>query len=112
MLAHRGFSHMALLVRELCLGLDLPADILSLRSRAGLEPQAGLSRTERVRLSKIRYYLKPQSSFKGKSILLVDDILTTGLSALNCARVLMESGARAVDVLTIARSSLFRQGRG
>lgn len=39
----------------------------------------------------------------GKTILLIDDIFTTGSTLNECARVLKEGGAGSVDVLTIAK---------
>ena len=41
---------------------------------------------------------------KGRNILLVDDIFTSGATASNCARVLKTSGALKVTVFTIARA--------
>jgi predicted amidophosphoribosyltransferase len=41
---------------------------------------------------------------KGKSILLVDDIFTSGATASSCAHVLKKSGAASVNVFTLARA--------
>ena len=40
---------------------------------------------------------------KGKKVVLVDDVLTTGTTVSECARVLKKAGAAEVDVLTLAR---------
>jgi ComF family protein len=45
-----------------------------------------------------------QHSLRHKRILLVDDVLTTGVTASACARALMRAGALSVNVLTIARA--------
>ena len=43
------------------------------------------------------------NAVKGRSVLLVDDVLTTGATVDACARALKRGGAKAVNVLTIAR---------
>jgi predicted amidophosphoribosyltransferase len=42
----------------------------------------------------------------GAAILLIDDVLTTGATASECAKVLMRNRARSVDVWTVARGTL------
>ena len=50
------------------------------------------------------FRVKKTDILKGKAILLVDDIFTTGATINECARVLMEAGAREVSSLTLARA--------
>ena len=40
-----------------------------------------------------------------KRILLIDDVFTTGATVRECAKVLLDAGAKQVDVLTLARVS-------
>ncbi len=50
------------------------------------------------------FALRRGRSVKGLSVVLVDDVLTTGATVEECARVLKRAGARRVGVLTLARS--------
>jgi len=46
---------------------------------------------------------------ESKTILLVDDVLTTGATVNECARVLLKGGARKIDVFTVARAGRVRR---
>lgn len=48
-------------------------------------------------------HLKYRATIAGKSVLLVDDVFTTGATLRECAQVLLKAGAREVHVLTVAR---------
>lgn len=65
--------------------------------------QTGLSRIERQRNMQSAFALSKKAAIRGKVILLIDDVLTTGATLEACTQVLLEGGAKAVYVLTLAR---------
>jgi ComF family protein len=67
--------------------------------------QAGLKAEERRRNVRRAFELHPRwvDAVRNKTVLLVDDVLTTGATVEACAQVLQRAGARHVDVLTLAR---------
>ena len=67
-------------------------------------PQTGLARKKRIQNVKNSFAVRNSSKVKGKRFLLVDDVYTTGATTNECAKVLLKSGARYVDVLTLART--------
>ncbi len=67
-------------------------------------PQSQLRRHERLNNLNRAFSIKRPGEIKGKHILLVDDIFTTGSTVNECARLLKEHGAERVDFFTIARS--------
>ncbi len=68
------------------------------------EPQAALGRSQRATNLKNAFELKGRDAIKDKRILLIDDIYTTGSTVQECTEVLLNRGARQVDILTLARA--------
>jgi ComF family protein len=66
-------------------------------------PQVGLKGKERRDNVKGAFAVPDPALVKGKNVLLVDDLYTTGSTVKECARVLLRAGARRVEVLTVAR---------
>jgi ComF family protein len=99
-LQHRGFNQALLLARAFpaaCLAREALARVRHTAPQVGLNPK---ERRENVR----RAFAAPRpEEVKGKNVLLVDDLYTTGATAWECARALNQAGARRVDVLTVAR---------
>lgn len=67
--------------------------------------QGHMNREERRKNVRGAFQLRERrhSLIQGKSVLLIDDVLTTGATLGECARVLTKAGAAAVDVLTLGR---------
>ena len=68
------------------------------------ETQTDLSRSKRLKNMKGAFAVKRKRNLSG-TVLLVDDVMTTGATASACARVLKQAGAGTVNVLTLTRSS-------
>ena len=66
-------------------------------------PQSGITGLAKRRANVLGIYRAENlEMFQGKRILLLDDILTTGATAGECARVLLTAGAREVHCATVA----------
>lgn len=102
-LRQRRYNQAAQLAKEIARQtgkvINLEA-LVRIRATAPLEGMGPLARQSELEAA---VDLKRGVNLQGKHVLLVDDVLTTGATAHQCARVLCEGGARQVDVLTIAR---------
>jgi len=67
--------------------------------------QARLGKDERAANLKDAFNVSRREDVKGRRILLVDDVLTTGVTAAECAKALIHAGAAVVKVLTLARAA-------
>lgn len=65
----------------------------------------GLTRAERKEAVKGIYEIKDSTAARGKHILLVDDVSTSGATVSECSQVLMDAGARTVNVLVAGRNT-------
>ncbi len=100
----RGFNQSLLLARHVARRLQLDLDFLSLRRVRYTPPQTGLAKKERQKNVRKAFQLKHQEAVKGKTILLVDDVVTTGNTLNECARVLKKGGAVKVFGVSLARA--------
>jgi ComF family protein len=100
----RGFNQ----ARELACALDLPV-LDALRRIRHTPPQADLPAARRHANVKGAFALAPGCRVHGLTLVLVDDVSTTGATLDACARVLLAAGARDVRALTAARA--VRQSR-
>lgn len=107
-LLRRRFNQSAMLALALCRASDGGAERFApelLQRRRRTPSQAGLNAAQRQRNVRNAFFVTPRAAaaLAGRRVLLVDDVLTTGATVSECARVLRRAGASAVDVLTLAR---------
>ena len=98
----RGFDQVELLVRHL--GRELGVKPVStLKKIRHTQPQSTLTDPSHRRANVLGAYqvIDPQL-VQGKRILLIDDVLTTGATASECAKTLLLAGAAEVSVATLA----------
>ena len=105
-LRERGFNQSLLLARRVALPLDADLDFLSLRRVRHTKPQTGLDSDERRKNVRRAFEVIDRKTVKGRTILLVDDVATTGSTLNECARVLKRAGAVEVHALALARTLL------
>jgi ComF family protein len=100
--AERGYNQSGLLARVVGRGLDLPMDDHTLVRLRATPPQVGLSRTERQQNMEGAFACL--GSLKGKTVVVVDDVCTTGATLEACAAALRAAGAATVWAFTLARA--------
>ena len=98
----RGFDQVEELAKEVALQLEVPATA-TLRKIRHIPPQSGMGDAAHRRANVLDAYrvLEPEL-IKGKRILLLDDIVTTGATASECAKTLMIAGAKEVNLAVLA----------
>ncbi len=97
----RGFNQSALLARGLARRLQ--KNFLKNALAVARQPQQQSKLNKMDRRENVKGLFRASKQVSEKSILLVDDIFTTGETAAECARTLKEAGAETVDVLVVAR---------
>jgi ComF family protein len=92
------------LARALGQRLNIPVMSRLLTRSSGLAPQRELSRAGRFRNVRGGYRVRSGYRLDSPSILLVDDVLTTGATCSEAARILKRAGAAQVAVVVVART--------
>jgi len=101
-LKQRGFNQTELLARQISKNLGIPSDPEVICRIKDTPSQTGLSKEEREKNLLAAFQVRHGHKIKGKNILLVDDVYTTGSTSRECTKVLLEAGADRVCVITWA----------
>jgi len=109
-LRKRGFHHLLPLCRELSVRFGYPLKLFALESAQERAPQVTLDPDKRL-LNMAGAFKARKRFVQGKSVLLVDDVLTTGATLDAASETLLNAGANSVHAITLARSSQFMHHR-
>ncbi len=104
-LRQRGFNQAVLIGTVLSRQLSLPLIPDALVRTRVTEPQITLPAAERRTNVHDAFAVKKPECVAGKRILLLDDVMTTGSTVNECARVLKKAGAVHIMVVTVARTA-------
>jgi ComF family protein len=104
-LRSRGFNQAQLLCTVVSERLSIPILPDGLIRTRPTQPQVELSAAERRNNVKGAFAVRHPAQVAGKSILLLDDVMTTGSTVNECAGELKKSGATLVTVITVARTA-------
>jgi len=100
---NRGFNQSALVARELARKLKLETDPFVLRRTRRTPPLKGMSPLQRRKAVAGAFRVADPRRIGGRTVVLVDDVLTTGSTAEACARALKRAGAARVELISWAR---------
>ena len=104
-LRSREFNQSIVMVKGLAKRIGVPFNAFALKRVKDTRPQYEMgNETERRRNVRGAFTVGDAEKVKGKSVLLLDDVFTTGSTLNECTRVLLKSGVVKVQVLTLMRA--------
>jgi len=103
----RGFNQAAIIAKYVAADFGLSFDEGSLLRTRPTDPhRAGMDAADRARSVRNAFEVVRPRLVAGSSVLLIDDVYTTGSTIGSATSKLLDAGARAVNVLTIARVTI------
>jgi ComF family protein len=97
----RGYNQSRILAEEISKTISVSLAEKVLIRRKKTKDQTHLSVEERERNVRGAFVVKANLTLQGKKVILVDDVMTTGATLMECARVLKEAGAKEVIGVTL-----------
>jgi ComF family protein len=103
-LREREFNQSALMGKHIANRLGAPLSVHSLVRNRHTMPQVGLNTQERRKNIMNAFTVTDMDSVRGKRVMLVDDVYTTGATVRECSRILRKAGAEKVFVITLTHA--------
>lgn len=104
-LRQRGYNQSVLICKVLSKSLGVNLDLFSLKKVRDTRPQVDASNfQQRAKNVKDSFHVSDKNEFADKSVLLFDDVYTSGSTIKECSKQLLKSGAKYVYGLTLARA--------
>ncbi|APR98274.1 ComF family protein [Wolbachia endosymbiont of Folsomia candida] len=100
----RKYNQAALLTKELSKLSNLFYTPFAIKRLRHTTPQAGLSLKQREKNLKKAFSMESKEIIRDKVVILIDDVVTTGATARSCSQEILNSGAKEVRVLSLART--------
>lgn len=100
----RGFNQAALIADHLGRLTGLPVEKHALLRTRRTKPLRSMNPRERARMVRGAFALTPKHALKGRSVILIDDVHTSGATAAACARTLKRGGVAGVHLLCWTRA--------
>jgi ComF family protein len=105
--SERGFNQSYLIGKDIAKKIPIPFFGRLMKRSGRASPQSSIESLHIRRINMTDKFViaqRYQNLVRGKDVLLIDDVLTTGATASACARTLYHCGAAKVDLLSMARS--------
>ena len=101
-LKERAYNQSEILAKTIADELNVPLNTNLLLRKVHLKSQTKNNRKERLKAMKDAFTIKEGTSLKGKHILLVDDMFTTGATIESCVTALLNLNPKRIDVVLMA----------
>lgn len=103
-LIKRKYNQSALLAKRIGKLAEVKVNYSSVIRHKKTKPQVEFSGKARAQNIKGAFEIKHPENIKGKRVLLIDDVYTTGSTLKECAKSIRKAGAKSVDFLTLSRT--------
>ncbi len=102
-LRERGFNQALILAKAIGKKYSIPVNFSLLKRTKSTLTQTGLDKSQREKNIRGAFTVTDKAQAKGKNIILIDDVYTTGATLNQCAKTLIKAGAGKVAALTLSR---------